>query len=647
MKKLLIANRGEIASRIVRSARAMGIATVAVYSDADREALHVEAADEALRIGGAAPSESYLNIDAIIDAARRSGADAVHPGYGFLSENAGFAAACADAGLIFVGPPASMIAVMGDKAQAKRIAEEAGVPVVPGYSGDEQLPDFLVAEAKRLGFPLMVKAAAGGGGRGMRRVANEDDLAAALEGARREAEGAFGDGRLLLERLIPSARHIEVQVFGDSQGNVVHLGERDCSAQRRHQKIVEETPSPFVDADLWESLTGDAVRLARAVGYVGAGTVEFIVAPDGSHHFLEMNTRLQVEHPVTEMVTGLDLVEWQIRVARGEKLPLTQEDIIFAGHAIEARLYAEDPDAGFMPQAGRIEHWRMPADVRIDAGIREGSTVSPHYDPMIAKVIVHGADRAAAVARLRSALRGIQIAGLRTNLGFLIDLAGSGEFASGELTTGTIDAWIAEGAEIVRTPEPGRNDYALAAAVAALVGGGDWFRSTGVAACPVELDAGFGPVRLDLEFRRGRLEEIRVGGAAAGVRDVRFDGTEIRFRFDGADRSAWGARAADGGFWLGIDGRVFVFREPDHLSGRGPGTDASRIVAPLAGLMRRMLVSEGDIVEAGTPLAVIEAMKMETTVTARAAGRVRKVHAVSGLVAMGQMLAEIGPAEGE
>ena len=645
MKKLLIANRGEIARRIVRSAGRMGIATVAVYSDADREALHAREADEAVRIGGAAPAASYLNVDAIIDAARRSGADAVHPGYGFLSENAGFAGACVDAGLIFVGPPAGMIAVMGDKAQAKRLAEEAGVPVMPGYGGKEQSPDVFAAEARRLGFPLMVKAAAGGGGRGMRRVQDVSELPTALEAARREAEGAFGDGRLLLERLIQSARHIEVQISGDSHGNVVHLGERDCSAQRRHQKIVEETPSPFVDSGLRERLSGDAVKLARSVGYLGAGTVEFIVGQDGAHHFLEMNTRLQVEHPVTEMVTGLDLVEWQIRVARGEPLPLRQDEIVFSGHAIEARLCAEDPYAGFMPQAGRIEHWRTPADVRIDGGIAEGSAVSPHYDPMIAKVIVHDADRATAVARLRAALREIEIAGLRTNLAFLIDLAGSGEFAGAELTTGTIDTWIAESAKIVRAPEPGHDDYALAAAVAAQ-GGDDWFRSTGVANCPVELDAGFGPVRLDLEFRRGLLEEIRVGGAAVGMPNIRIDGTEIRFSIDGVERRAWGVRTDGGGFWLGIDGRILAFREMDYLTGRGQGADASRIVAPLAGLMRQMLVSEGDIVEAGTPVAVIEAMKMETTVTARAAGRVRKVHAASGLVAMGQMLVEVDPAEG-
>ncbi len=646
MKKLLIANRGEIACRIARTARRMGIATVAVHSDPDRDALHVKAADEAVRIGGAAPAESYLNISAIIDAARRSGADAVHPGYGFLSENAAFAEACADAGLIFVGPPAEVIAAMGDKAQAKHIAGEAGVPIVPGYAGADQSPQVLAREAVSLGFPLMVKAAAGGGGRGMRRVGDASRLAEALESARREAESAFGDGRLLLERLIGDARHIEVQVFGDTHGNVVNLGERDCSAQRRHQKIIEETPSPFAAGGLRERLCGDAVKLAQAVGYVGAGTVEFIVAQDGSHYFLEMNTRLQVEHPVTEMVTGLDLVECQIRVARGEPLPLGQADIVFSGHAIEARLYAEDPYSGFLPQAGRIVHFRPPADVRVDAGVSEGSTVTPHYDPMIAKVIVHGADRSDAVGRLRSALERTEIAGVRTNLGSLNDLAGSDEFTRGAFTTDTIDRWIAGETDIVRAARPGRDDYALAAAVVALGEGRDWFRSTGIAVCTVELDAGFGPVRADLEFRRGRLAEIRIDGGAAAVENAIIDGPEVRFSVDGVARRAWAHRSADG-LWLGVGGKVHVFREPDHLSGRGPGADTSRIVAPLAGLMRDVLVSEGDVVEAGAPIAVIEAMKMETTVATLAAGRVRRIHVFSGLVAMGQLLAEIGPSEGE
>ena len=405
--RILIANRGEIACRVIRSARALGYRTVAVFSDADADAPHVHQADEAVRLGPAPAAESYLRIDALITAARATGADALHPGYGFLSERADFARACAVAGLVFIGPPAEAIDAMGDKARAKRRMAEAGVPCVPGYLGEDQSDERLRHEAQALGWPLLVKAVAGGGGRGMRLVRGAPELPAALADARREAGSAFGDGRLMLERLVERGRHVEIQVFADRHGHAIHLGERDCTAQRRRQKLIEESPSPIITAGQREAMGRDAVAAAHAVGYVGAGTVEFIVDQRGRHFFLEMNTRLQVEHPVTEAVTGLDLVEWQLRVAAGERLPLQQHEVRFAGHAIEARLCAEDPCDQFRPQTGRVLHWQpaaalaaanppgCPPSLRIDDGIAEGSEIGPHYDAMVAKLIVHGRDRAA------------------------------------------------------------------------------------------------------------------------------------------------------------------------------------------------------------------------------------------------------------
>ena len=414
--KILIANRGEIACRVMRTARDLGYRTVAVYSDADRDAPHVRLADEAVHIGGSAAADSYLRVDALLEAARKTGADAIHPGYGFLSENAGFAQACGDAGLVFIGPPPGAIEAMGDKALAKRRMIDAGVPCAPGYLGADQDDARLTEEALKLGFPLLVKAVAGGGGRGMRLVREAGEIAQALVGARREALSAFGDGTLMLERLIDNGRHIEIQVFADAHGNAVYLGERDCTAQRRRQKVIEEAPSPVVNPAMREAMGKDAVAAALAVGYRGAGTVEFIVDANLKHYFLEMNTRLQVEHPVTEMVTGFDLVEWQLRVAAGEPLPATQADIQMKGHAIEARLYVEDPYAGFAPQTGTVRWWRpqraLAAGVRIDDGIEEGSEVSPYYDPMVAKVIVHGRDRNDAIRRLRAALENAPLLGL-------------------------------------------------------------------------------------------------------------------------------------------------------------------------------------------------------------------------------------------
>jgi geranyl-CoA carboxylase alpha subunit len=438
--KILVANRGEIAWRIMRTAKAMGYRTVAVFSDADRQAPHVAFADETAHIGPSPVGESYLSIERILEAARRSGADAVHPGYGFLSENEAFAAACEKANLVFIGPPPAAIAAMGNKAAAKRRMIEAGVPCVPGYLGADQSDANLETQARKIGLPVMVKAAAGGGGRGMRLVERDADLLDAIRTARTEAESAFGSGELILEKAVVDARHVEIQVFADSHGNVIHLGERDCSVQRRHQKVIEEAPSPAVGPDLRRRMGAAAVAAARAIAYRGAGTVEFLLGADGAFYFLEMNTRLQVEHPVTEMITGQDLVAWQLEVAAGNKLPLTQEQVTFSGHAIEVRLYAEDAYAGFLPQTGRIAVWRPATGpgIRVDHGMKDGLVISPYYDSMIAKVIAHGATREGARARLVQALRETVALGSTTNRHFLIRLLDHPEFAAGEATTAFI-----------------------------------------------------------------------------------------------------------------------------------------------------------------------------------------------------------------
>lgn len=624
--RLLVANRGEIACRVMRTARRMGIATVAVYSDADAEALHVRLADDAVRIGGAAAADSYLNIAAILEAAARAGADAVHPGYGFLSENADFAEACGRAGLAFVGPSPAIIRAMGDKARAKALMRAAGVPVVPGFDGEDQSPQRLATEAARMGFPVLVKAAAGGGGRGMRRVDRADDLPAALEGARREAESAFGNGTLLLERLVENARHIEVQVFGDTHGNIVHLGERDCSSQRRHQKIVEETPSPFIDDAMRSAMTDAAVAAAKAVDYIGAGTVEFIVGADRQFFFLEMNTRLQVEHPVTEMVTGLDLVEWQLRVAAGEALPLQQDEIGFSGHAIEARLCAEDPAAGFAPQTGKVLRWRPEAaeraGIRIDHGLAEGGEVTPFYDPMIAKIIAHGETREEAIGRLRSALADTPVLGVKTNRDFLLELVGGDVFRVGGVTTDMIDAESWDGGA------PSDSDFAIAAAILALADGDDWFSSTGLRRCPVTLLGGGERRDCSVQFERGRLAGVEVGET---VHDLAgFDPGKVV--------SARQGRA----LWLVNDGRIFVFDEPDPLERKSSAGDDRLVVSSVSGLLRHLAVAEGDTVARGDVVAVVEAMKMETTLTAARGGIVMRVGGrAGGQVRAGDVLAEI------
>ncbi len=445
--KILIANRGEIACRVATTARRLGIRTVAVYSEADAGARHVTACDEAIAIGGAAAADSYLKADRIIAAAKATGAQAIHPGYGFLSENAAFADACTEAGLVFIGPPAAAIRAMGSKSAAKALMEKAGVPLVPGYHGEQQDAAFLQQQADQIGYPVLLKASAGGGGKGMRIVERSEDFVAALASCQREAKSSFGDERVLVEKYLVRPRHIEIQVFADTQGNAVSLFERDCSVQRRHQKVLEEAPAPGMTDERRKAMGDAAVAAARAVGYVGAGTVEFIAQQDGSFYFMEMNTRLQVEHPVTEMITGTDLVEWQLRVASGERLPQLQDDLTIHGHAIEARIYAENPEKGFLPSIGQLQHLRMPAAaeftrdrvVRIDAGVREGDAITPYYDPMIAKLIVWGADRAQALARMSQALAAVEVVGLSTNVAFLGRLIASQPFASAALDTGLIE----------------------------------------------------------------------------------------------------------------------------------------------------------------------------------------------------------------
>ncbi len=666
--KILVANRGEIACRIVRTARALGYRTVAVFSAPDAASPHVALADEAVALAGETAADTYLRIDAILAAAARTGADAIHPGYGFLSERADFAQAVVDAGLVFIGPPAAAIAVMGDKAGAKRRMLAAAVPCVPGYLGDDPSDDAFLAEAQRLGFPVLVKAVAGGGGRGMRLVHDAGQLADAVAGARREALAAFGDGTLMLERLVTEGRHVEIQVFADAQGNVVHLGERDCSAQRRRQKVIEESPSPFVDETLRAAMGRDAVAAARAVGYVGAGTVEFIVDAQRRHYFLEMNTRLQVEHPVTECVTGVDLVEWQLRVAAGEPLPLRQEQLRWHGHAIEARLYAEDPYAGFAPQSGRIAYWRpqravragradagtqglpqaLQSSVRIDDGIAEGGVVSPFYDAMLAKIIVHGRDRADALRRLSAALEDAPLVGLRTNGRYLRDLVRHPEFVAGDVTTKRLDDWVEAGAAINQAPQASDADWVVAAAARAL--------STEGHGAAVDS----GPVAASVAQRRLSLAcagVTRAPGAAVcadGVVEVQWDDRCRRVTFHAADEDGWRAIEIDGvrrrqlvvidGDRVHVvrDGAVHVFAEPSPFPQPDAGVAARVARAPVAGVVAQVSVRVGDRVVAGQPLACVEAMKMEMWLHAAAAGTVVAVRAaLRGTVAAGAVLVEL------
>ena len=642
--KILIANRGEIACRVIRTARAMGYATVAVYSDADANAPHVSQADEAIRIGGSAAAESYLNIAALMTAAKRTGANAVHPGYGFLSENAAFAQACIDNGLVFIGPPPEAIVAMGDKALAKRRMIAAKVPTVPGYLDDDQSDARLLSEASAVGFPLLVKAVAGGGGRGMRLVASLGDMSEAIAGARREALSAFGSDVMMLERLIERGRHIEIQVFADAHGNAVHLGERDCTAQRRRQKVIEEAPSPIVSPQMRERMGADAVAAALAVGYRGAGTVEFIVDADLNHYFLEMNTRLQVEHPVTELITGLDLVEWQLRVAAGEPLPLSQAQIKFSGHAIEARLYAEDPYKNFAPQTGDIVHFR-PSDaanarVRIDAGIVEGGAVTPFYDAMVAKVIGYGATRADAIRCLMAALVDAPLLGLANNGRFLHDLVDHGAFRTAQIHTSLLDEWAANNDALMQRPAPRNEDWVLAAALFA--DGGGW-RSPSVSAFKMKLICGDVERAFLVDARDGKVVVSPVGaGSTPSVVTVLSEvDRHVRFSIDGQTHQAIVCRH-DRELHISRDAAVFVFSEVSPFPKVADNADPRHAKSSVAGTVARLDVAVGDAVEEGQTLAIVEAMKMETRVTANAAGNVSAIHTKVGeQVAAGTVLIEI------
>lgn len=649
-RRLLIANRGEIACRIIRTARRMGLHSIAVYSDADRDAMHVAMADEAHRLGPPPAAESYLSEGAILEAARQSGAEAVHPGYGFLSENAGFADACIEAGLIFVGPSATAIRRMGSKIESKRIAEAAGIPVVPGYNGVSQARSDLKAAAADLGYPLVIKADAGGGGRGMRVVRDAAAFDAALESASREAKAAFGDGRVLLERYVSHPRHVEIQVFGDASGNVVHLFERDCSVQRRHQKVLEESPAPGLSDALRAGLGRAAVELAASIGYTGAGTVEFIVeggGDAGAFYFLEMNTRLQVEHPVTEMVTGLDLVEWQLRVAAGEALPLAQSQIRCRGHAIEARLYAENPRRNFLPSVGPLVHLSLPegsAGIRVDTGVRTGDDVSRFYDPMIAKIVAHGDHRGTALNRLERALGATEAVGVATNREFLAAVAAHPDFRAGGTDTGFIDAHL--DALTGQAAAPIVDALALAA-FAELEGRAAALpRHAGDPHSPWDrIDAWrhFGRGRTRLRYRDGeKLVTVRAmtgeGHYMLGLPDrrIRVSGSvgadgAIRLLID-ESRRIGGRVVADGDArHVLADGRErrLVLEDPDATPSASEA-GAGMLTAPLPATVTAVHVEAGLKVSRGQALIVLEAMKMEHVIAAPRDGTVARVHFRAG-----------------
>ncbi|WP_329305063.1 acetyl/propionyl/methylcrotonyl-CoA carboxylase subunit alpha [Streptomyces anulatus] len=639
---VLVANRGEIAVRVIRTLREQGVRSVAVFSDADADARHVREADTAVRIGPPAASESYLSVPALLEAARRTGARAVHPGYGFLAENAEFAQACADAGLVFIGPPASAISLMGDKIRAKETVAAYGVPVVPGSSGSGLTDAQLEAAAQEIGMPVLLKPSAGGGGKGMRLVRDAAVLAEEIAAARREARASFGDDTLLVERWIDRPRHIEIQVLADTHGNVIHLGERECSLQRRHQKIIEEAPSVFLDEETRAAMGEAAVRAARSCGYAGAGTVEFIVPGDdpASYYFMEMNTRLQVEHPVTELVTGLDLVEWQLRVASGERLPYAQQDITLTGWAIEARVCAEDPSRGFLPSGGTVLALREPqgGGVRTDSGLSEGVPVGSLYDPMLSKVIAYGPDRASALRKLRAALADTVILGVPTNAGFLRRLLAHPDVVSGDLDTGLVER-EAEGLVPDGVPD---EVYAAAAAVrrdalAPRPDAGGW---TDPFSVPSGWRTGGVPAPLTFPLRVAGADPVTYGAPASATVTpdrvtVELDGEVGHFH-----------RSGD---WLGRDGDTWHVQDHDpveaSLSGAGR-SGADTLAAPMPGTVTVVKVAVGDEVEAGQSLLVVEAMKMEHVISAPHAGTVTELDVTAGAtVAMDQILAVVAPRE--
>lgn len=642
--KVLIANRGEIACRVIATCRRLGIATVAVYSDADRNARHVRLADEAIHIGPAAARESYLRSDAILDAARRTGAQAIHPGYGFLSENADFADACVAAGITFIGPPASAIRAMGDKSAAKALMAKAGVPLTPGYHGDQQAPEFLRTQADGIGYPVLIKASAGGGGKGMRKVERSEDFVDALASCQREAASAFGNDHVLVEKYVERPRHIEIQVFGGGHGEAVYLFERDCSVQRRHQKVLEEAPAPGMSADRRAAMGKAAVDAARAVGYVGAGTVEFIAGPDGDFYFMEMNTRLQVEHPVTEFITGTDLVEWQLRVAAGQPLPKRQDELTIHGHALEARLYAEDADRGFLPSTGTLRRLRLPtpsANVRVDTGVEEGDSITPYYDPMIAKLIVWDVDRDAALRRMSQALADCQVVGVTTNAGFLRRLLHTDSFANAKLDTALIER------EQTALAVTGDGEQALweLAAIAAVA-------STPAAAAdvrdphsPWQAQDGWrlgAPAARVVPLQQGeRAHTLKVWATADGWRvqcdDAapkqvvgHADGHTLLVQLDDRRWRLQLQRDGDQLYLFGSDGQHrFTLHDPVGESEQA-SADAGSLLAPMPGRIVATLVAAGTQVKRGTPLVVLEAMKMEHTLQAPADGTVKGYRAKAG-----------------
>ncbi len=656
--KILIANRGEIACRVIRTARQLGITTVAVFSEADAQSLHVSLADEAILVGAAPALESYLVAERILQAALKCGADAIHPGYGFLSENARFAADCAAAGIVFIGPPVAAIEAMGSKSAAKQIMSAAGVPLVPGYHEEDQSPQRLKLAADSVGYPLLIKASAGGGGKGMRVVCSPDEFEAALQGAKRESASAFGDDRMLLEKYLQQPRHVEIQVFADTHGNCVHLFERDCSIQRRHQKVVEEAPAPGLSEELRSSMGAAAIAAARTIGYVGAGTVEFLLDTDGSFYFMEMNTRLQVEHPVTEMITGQDLVEWQLRVAAGEPLPCRQEELAISGHAIEVRVYAEDPVKDFLPSTGTLRHLRQPqenAHVRVDTGVRQGDEVSMHYDPMIAKLIVWDHDRTRTVRRLQQALADFQVIGVTANISFLAAVAASPAFAAAELDTGFIERHRAD--LFPETEAASDRILALAcldvllsrsreAAEAARASsdpfapwhGTDGWRLNSDNFHRLDFFDNGEPVQVTVHFRRnGYLMELpggslQVGGSidADGYLCADLGGNRCRATVvrHGQDLTI----LCDGhSHLLTIDDPSLFETEQEEAGGR--------LTAPMPSTIVAVMVAAGDSVERGAPLMILEAMKMEHTIMAPTAGIVAKLHfAVGDMVSEGEEL---------
>ena len=653
-RTLLIANRGEIAVRVIRTAKSMGLRTVAVYSEADRGALHVAMADEAVLLGPSRARDSYLNVERVIEKARNSGAEAIHPGYGFLSENADFAKACLEAGLIFVGPTAEMMTAMGSKSGSKLLMEKAGVPLVPGYHGEAQDDGTLAQAAAKIGFPVLVKASAGGGGRGMRIVRKADELAASVESAKREAKAAFGDDRVLIEKLVESPRHIEVQVIGDSHGNLLSLFERECTLQRRHQKVIEEAPSPTLNAAQRDAVCAAARKAAAAVNYVGAGTIEF-VSNGKDVFFIEMNTRLQVEHPVTELITGIDLVEWQLRVAAGEKLPLTQDQVTLRGHAIEARVYAENPDKNFMPSVGKIRSWDMPkqqAGLRIDAGYRQGDTVSPYYDAMLAKVIAWAPTRDAAIDRLASALEQADVRGVTTNIPFLAALVGHPAVRANATDTGFIERELEHLTARAKPPQ----DLEFAAAVAAILQ--EEAKAGGQAKSPWGT-AGWMPVgrrqrvfafrhsegeqKVSLHYGKGPstllIGKREIGFAAvpavSGGLDLTLEGTKshVVAMLEGHELYV---RTRNGRFELHwVD--PFGGETEEHV-----GED--RIVAPLPGTVVALLAEVGAKLEKGAPILTLEVMKMEQTLRAPFAGVLKAIKCkVGDIVGEGVELAEIEP----